>query len=191
MTPETPYPILLAAIAWSALIVSFVVVRYMNMPDKLYELVSKGDVNVVAGHIEEAEVMPAIVTLIRKVLVARDAKTAQGVTVVYEEILEEVDFRPDLDAAQKALGKIGEIHSSIDRLTDYSGPIWQLGLFHLFVVLGAAADYLFIQDPLRMPLLWNALTAGALTLILILALIVRYERRYKSLLKHLRTNRGR
>jgi hypothetical protein len=163
----------------------------MNMPEKLFELGSKREVDLVVSNVMSNEVMPSIVELIEKVVAAREEKKANNITVVYEEILEEVDFRPQLEAAQKSLAKITEIHATIDRLADYSTPIWQIGVVHLMIVVGVAVDYLFAPDAWRVQVLWVLITAGALTLVLMLGLVVRFERRHRHLFRHLRINRAR
>lgn len=190
MTSTVPFQILLAAIAWCAIVVPAVILRYINMPEKLLEFGSKREVDLTISNIMTNEITPAMVALIEKVVMVRDDKKAKGITIVYEEILEEVNFKPSLDLAQKALGKINEIHTTIDRLTDYSTPIWQIGMVHLMIVILVAVDYLFVRDPVGIHALWVLITAGALTLTLMLAMIVRYERRSRQLIRHLRNNQG-
>jgi hypothetical protein len=191
MGSSVPLQVLAAAIAWCAIVVPSIILRYMSMPEKLFELGSKREVDLVVSNVMSNEVMPSIVELIEKVVLARDDKKANNITVVYEEILEEVDFRPQLEATQKALAKITEIHSTIDRLTDYSTPIWQIGMVHLMIVVGVAVDYLFAPEAWRVQVLWVLITAAALTLVLMLGLVVRFERRHRHLFRHLRINRAR
>lgn len=192
MNVDSPFIYLNAAIGWCGLLITpFVIFRYVGMPRSFYELVSKGDVNVAAVHIEDHELIPAIVALIEMVVKARDAKVADGQEVTYQEILDEVDFRPVMDRVQQAQTRVRDIEVSVRTLMDSCKPIWLIGIFHVITVVAAALDQIFVADPWRFPVLLVLLTAAALSLVLDLWLIVLLEFAHSALLKQLSINRGR
>lgn len=181
-----------AAIGWCGLLITpFVIFRYVGMPRSLYELVSKGDVNVAAVHIEDNELIPAIVALIEMVVKARDVKVAGGQEVTYPEILDELDYRPVLERVQQAQTKVRDIEVAVGTLMESCKPIWLIGIFHLFMVMASALDQIYVADPWRFPILLVLLTAAALSLALDLGLILRFEFKHSELLGKLSINRGR
>lgn len=169
----------------------FVIARYIAMPRSVFEFQSKGDVSVAATHIEDSELIPAIVALIEMVVTARDQKVADGHAVSFQEILDEVDFRPAMERAQKAQTKLRDIEVAVTTLMDSCKPIWIIGIFHVLTVVASALDQIYGNDPWRFPVLLVLLTAAVFSLGLDLVLIIRFESKHSALLRQLSANRGR
>lgn len=185
-------PLLIVAVGWAALVAQLVISRYIGMPDKLYErFIQSNEKAVVESNIEANEVIPAIGGLVTRVTEAVELRRAQGQgEFSIQEVLQDLEFRPDVETAISAMGKIANIDATYDKLSRSCTLIWVLGAVHVACVLTSAGTLVYKATLSTHPAFQGAVSLAFVTLLMTFFLIVNFELKHRDLLSLFKTHRG-
>lgn len=128
-----PYLLIAAGISWAALWVQFVVIPFFNKREQLHKDYSaSGSINAALAAIEADELIPAISRMFVKLRDAQPDKRKRVVDEI-EDLLQSVEFLPDLHEVQKAMSRMENIEASFQKLKLSASRLWLWGLGHSLV----------------------------------------------------------
>lgn len=154
-----------SAVAWAALWVNLIVIPFFGKSERLHlDYHSSGKLNAALSAIEANRLIPALAQMFNRAL---DAKADRRTRVDIEALLQEVQFLPDLEAAQSAMAAMESLRSTYRTLCRRAGWLWMWGLAHSLSTLASTAIYVILipQFDWSKSLLWAAIGCWSVTLL--------------------------
>ena len=171
-----------AAVAWGGVWVNFVVILFFTKGEKLHQdYKEKGSLDAAVAAIESNRLIPALARIFER---ARDARENKRTKIDMEELLQAVDFLPDLEQLQAALQEKRSLEDAYKALHNLANSLWRWGLLHVLATvalpllwLGNLPDATWIDVArILVSLLWVA------TLVWMIAQLFRFHRRMNAFL---------
>ena len=136
MVSETVVKLFSVAIAWDWLWVYLSAVPFFKKPETLYkDYISDGRLDTALSFIETHKLIPALVEMFTRARAAQPDRRKHLGKKELQQILQEVDYIPDLKRAQNAMNEIGTLERLFELLKKTPGGIWKWSLFHALMVL--------------------------------------------------------
>jgi len=140
-----------AAVAWATLWCQLVIIPFYGKGEKLHQdYHSSGKLNSVLASIEASRLIPALSSMFNRAL---DEQSDKRKRPNMEELLQAVQFLPDLEAAQRAMGVIEDLRGRYKLLRLRANRLWKWGLAHSIVTPLIPAVYVYLL-PFSDQLLW-------------------------------------
>jgi hypothetical protein len=149
-----PIAIFTAALAWASLWCQLVVLPFYNKGESLHkDYWATGRINAALAAIEADRLIPA---LVRMFLRAIDEQTDKRKRLADElpDLLQSVEFLPDLKASQDAVSAMDGIRDTYKRLKLSAARLWKVGLCHVLLTPVLPALYIF-GLPLNPHVIWG------------------------------------
>jgi hypothetical protein len=150
-TGANPLVLFAAAVAWSALWCQLLVIPFYGKGEKLHQdYHSSGKLNSVLAAIEASRLIPALASMFNRAL---DEQSDKRKRPNMEELLQAVQFLPDLEAAQGAMSTIENLRGRYESLRLRANRLWKWGLAHSIATPLLPAVYVYLL-PFSDWLLW-------------------------------------
>ena len=177
--PRAPSPMVLigASVGWAAIWVQLVVIPFFKKGESLYQdYMASGKINVALAAIDTGELIPAISRMFIRAMEAQKDKRKRPENEI-EQLLQSVEFRPDLESAQLAVGAMEGIERNYSRLKVSASRLWRWGLGHVILtpLLPLIYVYLLPLDGKCQWLLFGAAVVWAITLLLSFSGLFRFH----------------
>jgi hypothetical protein len=173
-------PLLAVAVAWGALWANVVVVPFFNKDESLFkDLIDSGARDLAYTGIDTETIVPAFTRLCEQVLLERQ-QLGDGATV--SDVIAEFDLQPYLRDAEAAMREKQSIQAALDDLRSLAGMLWKVGLAHIVFALLIPAALIFVAPgSMQDAGAYGGAGVAAVTLVLMIGMLLRFERRRRSL----------
>jgi hypothetical protein len=188
-------PIILfaAAVAWAAIWANVVVIPFYAKPERLHlDYHSSGKLNAALSAIEANQLIPALAQMFNRALEAKADRRTKLDKEAIESLLQEVQFLPDLEAAQQAMILMERLRGAYNVLHARAGWLWQWGLSHSICTLAMTViyAYLFPIYDWAQWLLWATVGVWVLTLFAVIWQMRRFSKLMSSFIRGLESHGG-
>ncbi len=142
--------------------------------------------------IEANRLIPALAEMFNRALEAKADRRTKIDKDAMEQLLQEVQFLPDLQAAQEAMFDISKLKASYSVLKGRAKWLWQWGLAHVLFTLGMTGvyAYLFPFYEWAQWLLWVVVGLWSITLLAIIWQLNRFSKLMNSFISDLEIHGG-
>lgn len=179
----------LVAIGWAALWVNVVVIPFFFKAEKLQkDYLDSGAIGVAVSYIESNKLIPVLAGMFKR---ARESQDDQRKRIDMEELLQAVDFLPDLEQVESALREKKAIEDTFDTLQRAADRLWKLGISHVVAVV-LVPVFLFFEGSFRFYpdfVLFVLIAAAILTFTILLVELLDFAKQRKMFLNILKANR--
>jgi hypothetical protein len=153
----SPLVLFTASVAWAALWLQFVVLPFYGKGESLHkDYWASGRINAVIAAIEAGSLIPILSRMFVRVIGAQTDKRKRPENEI-DDLLQSVEFLPDLVEAQRSMSKMDAIGKSYQQLKVCAGRLWKWGFGHTLLTPVLPAIYVFLV-PLSAN--WNWLLIG-------------------------------
>jgi hypothetical protein len=163
-----PLVLFAAAAAWAGLWANVVVIPFFGKSERLHlDYHSSGKLNAALSAIEANRLIPALSQMFNRALEAKADRRTKLDKDAIEALLQEVQFLPDLEAAQKAMVSMERLRLAYSVLCGRAGWLWKWGLAHSLFTLAMTAIYAYLFPVYDWSewLLWAAIAGWLFTLL--------------------------
>ncbi len=136
MTSGEMIKFFIAVIAWDALWLQFLIIPFSRKAETLQkDYVATGDLDAALSFIETQKLIPALATMFAHTREAQADKRRGLSKEGIQQLLQEVDYIPDLKSAQEAMQQSSTLNGLFDSLQNSARHIWKWGLIHIILML--------------------------------------------------------
>ena len=163
---------------WLSFVIQLFILPFYNKSENLYkDYRASGRINSTIAALEAGELIPALAKMFTLAANHQTDKRRRPETEM-ENLLQSVEFIPDLASAQDAMIKMDSIRQQYERLKKLASRLWKIALLHAFVTLCIPAIYVFfIPAYIRIWIIfWTSVVIWLLSLSFTLADFFRFEK---------------
>ncbi len=125
-----------AVTAWDAVCLQLFIIPFYKKAEMLHkDYITDGALDAVISFIETQKLIPALSKIFVR---AQEAQTDRRRTINeedFQQLLQEVNYLPDLEEAQKAMNETNVLNSLFDSLQNSARRLWKWGLLHIILVI--------------------------------------------------------
>jgi Flp pilus assembly protein TadB len=132
--------------------------------------------------------MPALAKMFIRIREAQCSRRLNLKEDELQEILQQIDYIPDLEIAQKSMAQNNELDALFASLQKSSGSIWKLGLLHVVVTLCIPASQ-YIPLGYDLVVMITTIILAVITFLVAVCLFCLYEKQMNNFLDLLKHNR--
>jgi hypothetical protein len=126
-----------AVVVWDAFCLQLLIIPFMRKRETLQrDYITSGILDAALSFIETTRLIPALAAIFVRIREAQDDRRRKLEEDELEEILQEIDYIPDLERAQGAMDENNKLKALFDSLQNSTGRIWGVGLLHVIIMLG-------------------------------------------------------
>jgi hypothetical protein len=177
----------IAVIAWDAICLQFLIIPFLRRSETLQkDYITSGVLGATLSFIENKKLMPALAKVFIRIREAQSSRRLNLIEDELQEILQQIDYIPDLEIAQKAMAQNSELETLFTSLQKSSRSIWKLGLLHVIVTLCIPASQ-YIPPGYDLVVMLTLIILAVLTFLVAVLLFSLYEKQmiiFLDLLKH-------
>ena len=151
--PNNPYVLFTAGIAWAAIWIQVIVVQFFNKGEQLHQdYWARGQINTALAAIETDRLIPALSRMFNRAIEEQADKRKRPENEM-EDLLQSVEFAPDLQTAQVAMSAMDGIRQGYAHLKVSAARLWKWGFAHALLTPLLPAIYVFLVpiDPRWQP----------------------------------------
>ena len=166
---EEAVKLLTISIVWSSLAIQVFVVPFYNKGETLHkDYWGSGKINSTLAAIEAGTLIPSLARMFSLAASQQEDKRRRPEAEM-EDLLQSVEFIPDLRTAQNAMSAMDAVRQQYSRLKQLASRLWKVGLFHVLATLLMPTVHVFlIPVDIRFQwLFWISVVGWALSLMLI------------------------
>ena len=158
-------------IAWSSLVIQIFVVPFYNKGETLYkDYWGSGKINSTLAALEAGRLIPSLARMFN-LAVSHQRDKRRRPEFEMEDLLQSVEFIPDLKAAQDVMSKMDAIRQEYTCVKQIASRLWQVSLLHVLASLCMPVVYI-VAIPIHFSFQW-LFWIIAVAWILSVSLIVR------------------
>lgn len=173
---------------WVTVCIQLFIIPFFKKIESLHkDYITDGAIAATKSSIETSRLIPSIAKLLIRTYDAQTDKRKKSSEDEIQQILQEVEYLPDLEEAQNSMNDISKLNFLYDSLSRHAGYVWKLGLLHVFVVICIPNTY-WIKERYDEILMVIAIVFAFTGLIATLACFFFYNKRMEQFLKLLRQN---
>lgn len=178
-----------AVIGWNALCLQFLIIPFLRRAETLHkDYITSGVLGAVWSFIENKKLMPALAKMFIRIREAQCSRRLNLTEDELQEILQQIDYIPDLEIAQKAMAQNNELKALFDSLQKSSRSIWKLGLLHVVITLCVPASQ-FIPSGYDLIAMITTIILAIITFLAAVYLLCLYQKQMSHFLDLLKHNR--
>lgn len=182
MNDSTPYLLLGASLAWATLWIQVFVVPFYYKSEALHrDYWASGRLNAALAAIESSRLLPSLARMFTRALHAQTDRRRRPEPEI-EDLLQSVEFLPDLADAQDAMSDMDVLRDRYNRLRTSSRFVWMTGLAHSLLTPSLPLSYYFLSRTLsfRIWVISGLVVVWALSLIMSVASLWRLHNRLQE-----------
>lgn len=142
MATEGLIAFFIPVIAWDAICLQLLIIPFIRKAEALHkDYLTDGVLDTALSFIETKKLIPALANMFVRI---REAQVDRRKTLEEDElqqILQQIDYIPDLKLAQEAMDQNNELKGLFDSLQNSTRRIWKLGLLHVIITLCIPASH--------------------------------------------------
>ena len=137
MSTEETIAFFVAVVVWDAFCLQLLIIPFMRKRESLQrDYITSGILDAALSFIETTRLIPALAAIFVRIREAQDDRRRKLEEDELEEILQQIDYIPDLERAQGAMDENNKVKALFDSLQNSTGRIWGVGLVHVIMMLG-------------------------------------------------------
>ena len=125
-----------AVTAWDAVCLQLFIIPFYKKAEMLHkDYITDGPLDAAISFIETKKLIPALSKIFVR---AQEAQIDRRRTINeedFQQLLQEVDYLPAFEEAQKAMDETNVLNSLFDSLQNSAGRLWKWGLLHIILVI--------------------------------------------------------
>jgi len=178
-----------AVIAWDAVCLQLLIIPFFRKAETLHkDYLTDGVLDAALSFIETKKLIPALANMFVRIREAQpDRRKTLGEDEI-QQILQQIDYVPDLKHAQEAMDRNNELKGLFDLLQNSTRRIWKFGLLHVIIMLCIPASRLIPGGYDSIGMTTTVILAIITFLVAILAFL-GFEEKMRQFLDLLKDNR--
>lgn len=189
MATEGLIAFFIPVIAWDAICLQLLIVPFIRKAETLQkDYLTDGVLDTALSFIETKKLIPALAHMFVRI---REAQVDRRKTLEEDElqqILQQIDYIPDLKLAQEAMDQNNELKGLFNSLQNSTSRIWKLGVLHVIITLCIPASHLIPSGYDSFGMTTTIILAIITFLVAILA-FRRFQEQMRQFLDLLKQNR--
>jgi hypothetical protein len=179
----------IAVIGWDAICLQFLIIPFLRRAETLQkDYITSGVLDATLSFIESKKLMPALAKMFVRIREAQCSRRLNLSEDELQEILQQIDYIPDLETAQKAMAQNNKLEALFTSLQKSSRSIWKFGLLHVVVTLSIPASQ-YIPLGYDLIVMITTIILAIVTFIVAVFLFRLYEKQMDNFLDLLKHNR--
>lgn len=177
-----------AVIAWNAFCLHFLIIPFFRRAETLYkDYLTNGVLQTATSFIETKKLIPALANMFVRIREAQADKRKVIGEEELQQILQQIDYIPDLELTQEAMDQNNKLKALFDSLQNLTRHIWKLGLLHVIIMLCIPASQ-WIPTGYDLIAMITAIILAIITFMIALCSVIFYEKQMKQFLDLLKQN---
>ena len=125
-----------AVIAWDTICIQLLIIPFLRKAENLHkDYLTDGVLDAALSSIETKKLIPALANMFVRIREAQGDRRRTLGDEELQEILQQIDYIPDLQLAQEAMDQNNELKALFDSLQNSTGRVWRLALIHAIIML--------------------------------------------------------
>lgn len=131
-----------AVVAWDAICLQLLIIPFLRKAENLQkDYITGGVLDAALSSIETKKLIPALGHIFVRIREAQVSRRLNLEEDELQEILQQIDYIPDLQLAQEAMGQNNRLTTLFNSLQDSTDRVWRLALIHaIFMLLVPASN---------------------------------------------------
>jgi hypothetical protein len=177
-----------AVIAWNAFCLNFIIIPFFKKAETLYkDYLTNGVLQAATSFIETKRLIPALANMFVRIREAQADKRKLIGEEELQQILQQIDYVPDLELTQEAMEQNNKLKALFDSLQNITRHIWKLGLFHVIIMLCIPASQ-WIPTGYDLIAMITAIILAVMSFIIAICYVIFYEKQMRQFLDLLKQN---
>jgi len=175
-------------IAWNAFCLNLIIIPFFKKAETLYkDYLTNGVLQAATSSIETKKLIPALANMFVRIREAQADKRKVIGEEELQQILQQIDYIPDLELTQVAMEQNNKLKALFDSLQNLTRHIWKLGLFHVIIMLCIPASQ-WIPAGYDLIAMITSIILAVITFMIALCSVFFYEKQMKQFLDLLKQN---
>ena len=189
MGTEVLIAFFIAVIGWDAFCLQLLIIPFFRRAETLHkDYLTDGVLDTALSFIETKKLIPALANMFVRIREAQSDKRKTLGEDELQQILQQIDYIPDLKLAQEAMDRNNELKGLFDLLQNSTMRIWKFGVLHVIIMLCIPASHL-IPGGYN----WIGMTAsvilGIITFFMSVLAFLGFDKQMRQFLDLLKQNR--
>lgn len=177
-------------IAWDTICLQFLIIPFLGKAETLYkDYITSGVLGAAWSFIENTKLMPALAKMFIRIREAQCSRRLNLTEGELQEIIQQIDYIPDLEIIQEAMGQNNKLEELFNTLQRSSGRIWKIGLLHVVITLCIPASQC-IPPGDGLVIMITTIILALITFLMAICLLCLYDKQKNKFLGLLKHNRG-
>lgn len=177
-----------AVIAWDAFCLQLLIIPFFRKAETLHkDYLTYGVLHTAMSLIETKKLIPALANMFVRIRGAQADKSKALGEDELQQILQQIDYIPDLKLAQEAMDQNNELKALFDSLQNSSRHIWKFGLLHVIIILFIPASQ-WIPTGYDLIGMTTTIILAIITFLVAVSSVIVFESKMKNFLDLLKQN---
>ena len=189
MTIENTFTFFGAVIAWDVMCLQLLIIPFLRKAETLQkDYITSGVLDAARSFVETKKLIPALAKMFVRIRDAQGDRRLRLGEDELQEILQQIDYIPNLELTQEAMEENNKLEGLFDSLQNATRYTWGLGLFHVIVMLCLPASQ-WMPVGYNLIAVITAVILAVISFMLAIYAFVKFDKKMKHFLELLKRNR--